>query len=147
MTNPGVPVSPGIPPLEHAARDALRAAQDRLAGFTGQPFFPPMPAKEREEALESAKDTACRFCASFHPGADTPGCPRIAKCKLNGDGVITEVEFWPHEMATSAIETDGDGKVRAVTHHQTSGWDAGRALRVQDAAEEPEEGEEDDDGN
>lgn len=139
MTNPGVPVSPGIPPLERPALDALRAAQERLAGFSRPPF--PMPREEREEALEAAKDTACRWCAAFHPGADGPACPRIAECKMNADGTILEVKFWPHEMTTSAVETDADGKVRAVTHHSTSGWDAGRALRVQDAAEEDESGE------
>jgi hypothetical protein len=63
---------------------------------------------------------------------------------MNADGTILEVEFWPEAVSTSAVETDGDGKVRAVTHHQTTGWDAGRALRVQDAAEEdePEDGSE-----
>ncbi len=143
MTTPGVPVSPGIPPLEHAAQAALRAAQDRLGVF-GRPVRPPMPREEREEALKDAGETACGFCASFHPGADSPACPRIAECKLNGDGKITEVKFWPEAVSTSAVETDGEGNVRAVTHHQTSGWDAGRAVRVQDAAEE--DGEEDSDG-
>jgi hypothetical protein len=134
VTTPGVHRSPGVPPLENAARDALRAAQVRLSGFARPPF--PMPREEREEALEEAKSTACKYCASWHPGADSPACPRIAECKMNADGTILEVKFWPEAISASAIETDGEGKVRAVTHHQTSGWDAGRALRVQDAAEE-----------
>jgi hypothetical protein len=143
VTTPGVPVSPGLPPLENAAQAALRAAQDRLAGFTGRPAFPPVPAKEREEALKDAAQTSCRFCGAWHEGASSPACPRIAKCKMNGDGMITEVEFWPDGIVTSAIETDGDGKVRAVTHHRTDNWDTSRVVRVQDAAEEDTEDETD----
>lgn len=144
MTTPGVPVSPGIPPLERAAQDALRAAQERLAGFSRPPF--PMPREEREEALKDAEKTVCRYCAAWHEGASTPACPRIAKCKMNGDGMITEVEFWPDGITTSAVETDGDGKVRAVTHHRTDNWDTSRVVRVSDAAEEDEAGESEADG-
>lgn len=142
MTTPGVPVSPGFPPLEHAAQAAVRAAQQRLEAFTGKhPQFPPMKAEEREEALKDAKETVCRYCAAWHEGASTPACPRIAKAKMNGDGVITEVEFWPDGAVTSAIETDGAGNVKAVTIHRTDSWDTSRVVRVSDAAEEePEDG-------
>ena len=142
MTNPGVHASPGMPPLEEPARAALRAAQERLSGFTHRPPLP-MPREEREEALKAAADTACKFCASWHPGASTPACPRLATFKLTGDGDVTEGTFWPDGVTDDAIETDGEGNVRAVTHHRSSSWDTSRVVPVADVAEEDEE---DDDG-
>src|SRR5215472_1102455 len=110
MTHPGTPASPGFPPLEHAAKAAVHAAQQRLDVFTGRrPAFPPMPREEREEALANAKDTACLFCAGWHEGASTPACPRLATFKLNGDGQVTEGTFWPDGVSESAIEMDGEG--------------------------------------
>ena len=144
MTHPGVHVSPGAPPLEGAARQALLAAQQRLDTFTGHPRFPVMTREEREEALAAANDTACTFCASIHPGASTPACPRLATFKLNNDGKVTEGTFWPDGASESAIEMDGEGKVRAVTHHRSSSWDTSRVVPVADIAEEaPEDGDSD----
>jgi hypothetical protein len=145
VTTPGVPVSPGFPPLEHAAQSALRAAQQRLDAFTGKaPVFPPpLTREEREEALKDAGSTACCFCAAWHPGASTAACPRLATFKLNGDGQVVEGTFWPDGVTDSAVEVDGDGKVRAATYHRTDSWDTTRVVRVSDAAEEePEDGEE-----
>ena len=141
MTHPGVPVSPGIPPLEGAARDALRMAQDRLGALTGPPAFPVLPKKEREEALKDAATAACDFCASFHPGASTAACPRLATFKLNGDGKVTEGSFWPSGVTDSAIQTDGDGAVVSVVHKVASQWDVSQVVRVADVAEEDGEGE------
>jgi hypothetical protein len=141
VTTPGVYRSPGKPPLDDSAQAAIRAAQERLAAFTPRLPFP-MPREEREEALKDAAQTACKFCGAWHEGASSPACPRIAKCKMNADGMILEVEFWPDGITTSAIETDGEGNVRAITYHKTDNWDTSRVVRVQDAAEE--DGEEDD---
>lgn len=141
MTTPGVPASPGFPPLEHAAQAALHAAQQRLDAFTGRrPAFP-MPREEREEALKDAAQTACLFCSSFHPGASTPACPRLATFELNGDGKVVKGSFWPDGATESAIETDGEGKVRAITHHRSSSWDTSRVVAVADMAEDEPEGE------
>lgn len=141
MTHPGVPASPGFPPLEHAAQSAIRAAQDRLGVLTRGNPFPQLPKEEREKALEEAGETACSFCASWHPGASTAACPRLATFELNGDGKVVKGSFWPSGVTDSAVELDGDGKVRAVTHHKSDQWDTSLVLRVQDAAEE--DGEED----
>lgn len=136
MTHPGVPTSPGFPPLEGPARDALRAAQDRLGVLTGRPQFPPIPPEEREEALENAAATACLFCGAWHEGASTPACPRLAEFKLNGDGKVIEGKFWPDGVSASTIETDGSGEVRTVIYNRTDNWDTSRVVRVQDAAED-----------
>lgn len=140
MTTPGVPVSPGFPPLEHAARQALRDAQDCLGVLAGRPVFPLVPKQEREEALENAKDTACAYCGGWHEGASTPACPRLATFELNGDGKVVKGTFWPDGAEDWAVELDGEGKVRALTFHRSSSWDTSRVVRVADMAEEtPEE--------
>jgi hypothetical protein len=145
VTHPGIPVSPGRPPLEEAARSAIQAAQERLGVLTRGNPFPQLPKEEREKVLEDAEHTVCKYCTGWHEGASTPGCPRIAKCKMNADGTILEVEFWPDGQVTSTIETDGDGKTRTVIHSRTDNWDTSRVVRVQDAAEE--DGEEAQDGD
>ena len=135
MTTPGVHTSPGLPPLEEPARAALRAAQERLAGFTHRPPLP-MPREEREEALKDAADTACLFCSAWHPGASTPACPRLATFKLNGDLKVIEGSFWPDGASESAIETDGNGVPKVVTYRVSSSWDTSRVVPVTDVAEE-----------
>lgn len=141
MTAPGVPASPGFPPLEHAAQAALHAAQQRLDAFTGRrPAFP-MPREEREEALKDAAQSACLFCASWHPGASTPACPRLATFELNGDGKVVKGSFWPDKTSEAAIETNAEGKVVAVTWHEHRGWDDSKVVPVADIAEDEPEGE------
>lgn len=144
MTTPGVPTSPGFPPLEGPARDALRMARERLEAFPGRrPRFPPMPREEREEALKDAAQTACLFCSSFHPGASTPACPRLATFELNGDGKVIKGSFWPDKTSEAAIETNAEGKVVAVTWHEHRGWDDSKVVPVADVAEDEPEGEDD----
>lgn len=82
-------------------------------------------------------------CASFHPGASTPACPRLATFELNGDGKVIKGSFWPDGATEDAIETDGEGKVRTVTHHRSSSWDTSRVVAVADVAEDEPEGEDD----
>lgn len=141
MTHPGVPVSPGFPPFEGPARDAVRAARGRIGAIAGErPYLPPMMGREeREEALQDAKRTACLFCASWHPGASTPACPRLATFKLNGDGTITGGSFWPSGVSETAVETDGDGKVIMVISKTASQWDTSSVVAVADVAEEETE--------
>lgn len=139
MTHPGVPVSPGFPGLEGPAQQAIGMAQDRLGVLTRARF--PLPVKtlsseEKEDALKSAKDEACCFCAAFHAGASTAACPRIATFKMNGDGAVTEGSFWPEGVVDSAIEMNAAGEVVAVTFHESRGWNTGRVVFVDDVADE-----------
>ena len=147
MTTPGVPSSPGFPPLEHAAQAAIRAAQDRLGVLTRPrgPYPPRLSAEEREEALKAAATDTCLFCAALHEGASTPACPRLATFKLNGDGKVIEGSFWPDLVSDTATELDEAGNVRAVTHAEHRGWDTSRVVRVSDAAEDGSGGEGDGD--
>lgn len=137
MTHPGVgvPTSPGIPPFEHAARQAIDAARARVEGFTRpRPILTPA---EREDALKRADEgETCRFCAAFHAGASTPACPRLATFELNGDGQVIKGSFWPEGVSDAAVELDGEGAVRAVTFHKHDEWDTSQIVRAADAAEE-----------
>jgi hypothetical protein len=136
MTHPGVgvPTSPGVPPFEHAAQQAIAAARSRVEAFTRP--RPPLTPQEREDALKAAEDGGtCRFCASFHPGASTPACPRLATFELNGDGTVIRGSFWPEGVTDAAVELDGEGNVRAVTFHQHSEFDTSQIVRAADAAE------------
>lgn len=139
MNRPGVPRSPGVPLFEQDARDALRAAQERIGIFTGKglPPFPPVPREEREEALADAGNTACRFCAGFHAGASTPACPRLATFKLNGDLQVIEGSFWPDGISEYAVETGPDGAVTTIVK-AASQWDTAKVVAVADMAEEEE---------
>jgi hypothetical protein len=140
VTHPGVPVSPGYPPFEGPARDALRAARGRIGAAAGErPFLPPMGREEREEALESAASAACRFCAGFHPGASTPACPRLATFKLNGDGMVIEGSYWPDGVTEETVETNGAGQVVTVISRTASQWDTAKVVAVADVAEEEAE--------
>ena len=137
MTHPGVgvPTSPGIPPFEHAAQQAIHAARMRVESFTRpRPILTP---EEREDALKRADEgETCRFCAAFHAGASTPACPRLATFELNGDGQVIKGSFWPEGVSDAAVELDGEGKVRAVTFHKHDEWDTSQIVRAADAAEE-----------
>ena len=140
MTHPGVgvPTSPGIPPFEHAARQAIDAARARVEGFTRP--RPVLTPQEREEALkridEGGKDGTCLFCGALHHGASTPACPRLATFELNGDGQVIKGSFWPEGVSDAAVELDGGGTVRAVTFHKHDEWDTSQIVRAADAAEE-----------
>ena len=139
MSTPGAPVSPGLPLLEHAARDAIHTARSRLDVLTRGSF--PFPVKElsgeeKEEALKSFATSACRFCASQHAGASTAACPRLATFKLNGDGDVIEGSFWPSGGTDSVVETDGDGKVRSVTYRAHAEWDVTQVVSAAELAEE-----------
>jgi len=139
MTNPGVPPSPGLPPLDHAARDAIRMAQDRLGVLTRGRMPAPQPLSEQEkaDALKSAATDTCLLCGALHAAPNTPACPRVATCKINPDGKVTEASFWPDLVTDSAVELDGEGTVRAVTFSEHRGWNAaGRVVLPEDVAEE-----------
>lgn len=142
MTTPGVPSSPGFPLLDPAAQQVLHAARSRVEAATGRALIMPrLTEKEREDALKDAAETACRFCASFHPGASTPACPRLATFKLNGDFEVIEGSYWPDgatTVVTEAISADQRGKTVTTLH---SGWDTGKVVSVADAAEEQDEGD------
>ena len=128
MTNPGVPVSPGFPALDPIAQQAIQAAQSRLEVLTRGRF--PLPVKtltdeEKAEALKTAKEEACRFCAAFHAGASTAACPRLATFKLNNDGDVVEGSFWPEGVVDSEVTMDGQGNVVTVTHRERRDWNTG----------------------
>lgn len=143
VTTPGVPVSPGLPPLERTAQSAIAAARSRLDVLTGKaPQFPKLSEEERKEALKAAEaGGACSFCASLHPGASTAACPRLATFELNGDGKVVKGSFFADGVVHEEVITDGDGKVlqRTTTYH--ADWDTGKVLAVADAAEEEEKAE------
>jgi putative hemolysin len=139
MTYPGAHTSPGFPALEGVAQDAIAAARSRVDALT-RPRFP-LPARvlseqEKAEALKSAADAACVMCGGVHPAPNTPACPRVASCKLNPDGRITEASFWPDGTSESAVEMDGEGNVRSVRYATQSGWPVDRVVLASDLAEE-----------
>jgi len=137
LTHPGVgvPTSPGIPPFEHAAQQAIAAARSRVEAFTRpRPILTP---EEREDALKRAeKGETCLFCGGFHHGASTPACPRLATFELNGDGAVIKGSFWPEGVSDAAVELDGEGAVRAVTFHRHDEWNTEKVVSVADAAED-----------
>ena len=140
MTTPGAPTSPGLPLLEPAAQHTIAAAQARVAAMTGRAPLPPqkLTEKEREEALKDAASTACLFCASLHPGASTPACPRLAMFKLNGDGMVIEGSFWPDGITDTTVEQIGDDEKTKTVTHTRSDWDTSKVVPVADVAEEDE---------
>ena len=145
MTNPGVPTSPGFPALDPVAQQAIRAAQSRLDVLTRGKF--PFPVRqltedEKAEALKTAKDDACKFCAALHPGASTAACPRLATFKVNNDGIVIEGSFWPEGVTDSEITMDGQGNVTSVTHREHVGWNTARVVFVSDVADDEAEGDE-----
>jgi hypothetical protein len=144
VSYPGVPTSPGFPPLEGVGQQAIRMAQDRLGVLTRGQFPPPvkrLTEEEKEGVLKSAKDEACYLCGALHAAPNTPACPRVATFKLNGDGVLIEGSFWPDSVTDSAIEMNGTGEVITVTHHRHVGWDTSRVMFISDAAEQGGEDE------
>lgn len=144
MTIPGVPVSAGYPPLEHAALDAISAARSRIGALTrgALPFPPPsLTAEEKESALKDAASAACRFCASLHPGASTAACPRLATFKLNGDGQVVEGSFWPSGASDEEYVLNGKNEVMRVTVRRRSDWDTSSVVAAADLAEEEDEGD------
>jgi hypothetical protein len=144
MTYPGVPTSPGFPPLEGVGQQAIRMAQDRLGVLTRGQF--PLPVKklsdeEKTEALKSAKDDLCLLCGGLHAAPNTPACPRLATFECNLDGRVTKGTFWP-DASDSAIDLDAEGKVIGVHHEIHRGWDASRVVLLEEITEaEATEGE------
>lgn len=140
MTTPGVPVSPGLPPLERTAQSAIAAARSRLDVFTGKaPQFPKLSEEERKEALEKAKqEGTCTFCGGIHHAPSTPACPRLATFKLNGDGKVIEGTFWPDGVRDTTIEMNAKGEVVTIIDRTHDDWDVSKVLAVADAAEEEE---------
>ena len=139
MTNPGVPTSPGFPALDHTAQQAIAMARSRVDALTGGRF--PLPVKklsdeEKADALKSAKERACRFCAAFHAGASTAACPRLATFKLNGDGDVVEGSYWPEGVTDSEVTMDAQGNTVSVTHHEHQGWNTSRVVFVSDVADD-----------
>lgn len=124
MTSPAVPLSRGEPLLERTAAGAIDAARDR-AGIGRPPGFPfpqrhVLTPDERKEALAAAKD-ACTLCGGLHAAPNTPACPRVRTFELNPDSRVVKGEFW-----------------------QDGYWDSTRVLFIADAAEENEDGQQDD---
>lgn len=139
MTTPGVPVSPGFPPLERPARDAIGAARSRIETLTRGAF--PFPVKalsdeERAEALKDAADSSCQLCGGIHPAPNTPACPRVATFECNPDGKIVRGTFWPSGATESVVKTDAEGKVVSAVHTVRSEWDTSRVVFIADVAEE-----------
>ena len=148
MTHPGVgvPTSSGTPIFEDVARQAIHQARARVESFNRP--RPVLTPEEREDALKRADEgETCRFCASFHAGASTPACPRLATFELNGDGQVIKGSFWPEGVSDSAVELDGEGAVRAVTFHKHDEWDTSQIVRAADAAEEDGRGEDNTEGD
>lgn len=119
MTFPGAPGSRGPNPFDFAAAEAARAVQARLAA-PRHPYPPPLSEAEQEQAQKAASDAAkvCRYCIGIHDQPNTPGCPRLASFKLDGDGKVTEGTYWPG--------TD---------------WAQGRVIFTEDAHEQQEDGD------
>jgi hypothetical protein len=139
MTYPGVPASPGFPPLEGVGQQAIRMAQDRLGVLTRGQF--PLPVKqlseeEKTEALKSAKDDICMYCGGLHPAPNTPACPRISSFELNPDGKLIKGTFWPDGISDSTVDLDKDGNLLGVHHEVHHGYDASRIVFAADLAEE-----------
>lgn len=83
----------GQPPFDSAAQATIAAARARMS--------PPRPqvlsAEDRAEAEAAAKEAEaiCRLCLGLHVHPNTPGCPRLASGKIDGDGKVVEFTFWP----------------------------------------------------
>jgi hypothetical protein len=116
-------------------------ARSRLEALTHGKF--PLPVKqlsdeEKAEALKTAKEEACRFCAAFHAGASTAACPRLATFELNNDLDVIKGSYCPEGVVDSEITMDGQGNVTGVTHHEHVGWNTGRVVFVSDVADDGE---------
>ena len=103
----------GQPALEGPAQQVL--SQFRQHASSPQLYARPLTEQERTEAQQQPE--RCLLCAGIHAGMSTPGCPRLASFKVDGDGKITEGTFWPGTE-----------------------WAAGRVLFAEDVAEDGEEG-------
>jgi hypothetical protein len=141
MTYPGVPTSPGFPPLEGVGQQAIRMAQDRLGVLTRGQF--PLPVRklsdeEKTEALKSAKDDLCLLCGGLHAAPNTPACPRLATFECNPDGRITKGSFWP-DACDSAIDLDKDGNVLGVHHEIHRNWNTDRVVFIEDITDAGED--------
>jgi hypothetical protein len=87
------PRQAGQSPLDRVASAAISGARQRLTPVdVSSPTFTDEERAEVEKMMEEGK--LCRFCATIHVGANTPGCPRISSGKINADGQIVEFTFW-----------------------------------------------------
>jgi hypothetical protein len=102
----------GEQPFDRSGAEVIGAMRSALGGR--QPYQRALTEQERTEAQQQAQ--RCLFCAGIHAGMSTPGCPRLASFKLDGDGRITEGTFW-----------------------EGTDWAAGRVIFAEDAAEDSEE--------
>lgn len=84
----------GQPPFERSAAGAIAGARQQL-GLDPHPRRPPLTPAERREAEDAAKQSAqvCRLCLAIHALPNSPGCPRLATFKLDGDGRVVEGSF------------------------------------------------------
>lgn len=97
MTGPSFHAGGPVNPLDSVARNVAHGAQHLIQGLQPKPPVPALPltAEEKKEAEDAIRAGAvCLFCASIHPGASSPACPRLASGKLNGDGTVVEFTFW-----------------------------------------------------
>lgn len=119
----------------------------RARAFPGgvPPYPPQLSTEQKEQALREAAQQACRFCATIHPGASSPACPRLATFKLNGDFEVIEGSFWPDGVSETVTGLDGNGNVVSVTQRTRSEWDTSRVVAPADLAEEEDEGNGDSD--
>jgi hypothetical protein len=94
VTGPSYHAGGPVNPLDSVARGVVHGAQDLIQNLKPRPTLP-LTAEEKKEAEDAIKAGAiCVFCASLHPGASSPACPRLASGKVNGDGKVTEFTFW-----------------------------------------------------
>jgi hypothetical protein len=104
----------GEQPFDRSGADVIGAMRAALGGQ--QPYHRALTEQERSEAQQQPQ--RCLLCAGIHAGMSTPGCPRLASFKLDGDGKITEGTFW-----------------------EGTAWAEGRVIFAEDAAEESSEEE------
>ena len=117
MTSPGAYQMGGsAPPFDRTAQDTLAAMQQRAQP---PPYRRALTEEERAEAEEAARqaEKVCRLCIAIHPLPNTPGCPRLATFKLDGDGLVVEGTF--------RADTDWQARVVLLEDAHEDGEEAG----------------------
>jgi hypothetical protein len=102
--------SAGAPPFEDIARDVIAATRPR------QHHPVPLTAAEKAEADKAERAVPpCPLCLAWHALPGSPGCPRLASFRLDGDGRVAEGTFrsdrkWLDRVVlVEDVKEDGDG--------------------------------------
>jgi len=84
--------SQGAPAFDALAQDVIAEARGDRRRYVPPPQAePPLTEQEKAEAEKAARAAlVCRFCLGFHALPNSPGCPRLASFRLDGDGAVVE---------------------------------------------------------